>query len=101
MTNNIYCLILRNTLTNLLKPLERPLSVRHFIFSAIRPSCPFLPTDQWEINPAELTLGQELGSGQFGLVLEGRWNKKKVAVKMIREECMSDDEFKEEAKVMM
>ncbi|XP_010766685.1 tyrosine-protein kinase ITK/TSK [Notothenia coriiceps] len=57
--------------------------------------------DQWEIHPAELTLGQEIGSGQFGLVLEGRWREKKVAVKMIREECMSDEEFKEEAKVMM
>ena len=58
-------------------------------------------TDQWEVDPAELTLGQELGSGQFGLVLEGRWRDKKVAVKMIREECMSDEEFKEEARVMM
>lgn len=58
-------------------------------------------TDQWEINPAELTLGQELGCGQFGLVFEGKWKKRKVAVKMVREECMSDDEFKEEAKVMM
>ncbi|XP_020485378.1 tyrosine-protein kinase ITK/TSK isoform X1 [Labrus bergylta] len=57
--------------------------------------------DQWEVDPQELTLGQELGSGQFGLVLEGRWMERKVAVKMIREECMSDEEFKEEAKVMM
>uniref|UniRef100_UPI0037E8AFCC tyrosine-protein kinase ITK/TSK n=1 Tax=Semicossyphus pulcher TaxID=241346 RepID=UPI0037E8AFCC len=57
--------------------------------------------DQWEVDPEELTLGQELGSGQFGLVLEGRWKEKKVAVKMIREECMSDEEFKEEARVMM
>lgn len=58
-------------------------------------------TDQWEVDPEELTLGQEIGSGQFGLVLEGTWNQRKVAVKMIREECMSDDEFKEEARVMM
>ncbi|KAM7000292.1 tyrosine-protein kinase ITK/TSK [Tautogolabrus adspersus] len=57
--------------------------------------------DQWEVDPEELTLGQELGSGQFGLVLEGRWRERKVAVKMIREECMSDEEFKEEARVMM
>lgn len=53
------------------------------------------------MNPEELTLGRELGSGQFGLVLEGRWRESKVAVKMIREECMSDDDFKEEARVMM
>ncbi|XP_075959569.1 tyrosine-protein kinase ITK/TSK isoform X1 [Anarhichas minor] len=57
--------------------------------------------DQWEVDPEELTLGQELGCGQFGLVLEGRWRDRKVAVKMIREECMSDEEFKEEARVMM
>uniref|UniRef100_A0A7N5ZUE5 Tyrosine-protein kinase n=1 Tax=Anabas testudineus TaxID=64144 RepID=A0A7N5ZUE5_ANATE len=52
------------------------------------------------LDPQELTLGEELGSGQFGLVLEGMWREKKVAVKMTREECMSDDEFKEEALVM-
>ncbi|KAK5865080.1 hypothetical protein PBY51_016271 [Eleginops maclovinus] len=57
--------------------------------------------DQWEIQHADLTLGQEIGSGQFGLVLEGRWGEKKVAVKMIREECMSEEEFKDEANVMM
>uniref|UniRef100_A0A8C7WN05 Tyrosine-protein kinase n=1 Tax=Oryzias sinensis TaxID=183150 RepID=A0A8C7WN05_9TELE len=57
--------------------------------------------DQWDILPEELILGEEIGSGQFGLVLEGRWRETKVAVKMVREECMTDDEFKEEAKVMM
>ncbi|KAF3693678.1 Tyrosine-protein kinase ITK/TSK [Channa argus] len=57
--------------------------------------------DHWEVDPEELTLGEELGCGQFGLVLEGRWKDMKVAVKMIREECMSDEEFKEEARVMM
>lgn len=58
-------------------------------------------TDQWEVDPEELTLGQELGSGQFGLVLEGMWRETKVAVKTIREQYMSDEEFKEEARVMM
>uniref|UniRef100_I3KM34 Tyrosine-protein kinase n=1 Tax=Oreochromis niloticus TaxID=8128 RepID=I3KM34_ORENI len=56
---------------------------------------------QWEVDPAELILGQEIGSGQFGLVLEGSWRDRKVAVKMVREECMSDEEFKEEARIMM
>ncbi len=46
-------------------------------------------------------MGQELGSGQFGLVLEGKFRETRVAVKMIREECMSDEDFKEEARVMM
>uniref|UniRef100_A0A1A8AHD7 Tyrosine-protein kinase n=1 Tax=Nothobranchius furzeri TaxID=105023 RepID=A0A1A8AHD7_NOTFU len=57
--------------------------------------------DQWEIDPEELILGQQVGSGQFGLVLEGVWRDRKVAVKMVREDCMSDEEFKEEAKIMM
>ncbi|XP_068442027.1 tyrosine-protein kinase ITK/TSK [Clinocottus analis] len=57
--------------------------------------------DQWEVDPGELILGRELGRGQFGLVLEGRWRDKKVAVKTMREEGMSDEEFKEEARVMM
>lgn len=53
------------------------------------------------MDMAELTLGQELGTGAFGLVLEGRWKEMKVAVKTIRMECMSVEDFKEEAKVMM
>ncbi|XP_047440335.1 tyrosine-protein kinase ITK/TSK [Mugil cephalus] len=57
--------------------------------------------DHWEVDPQELILGKELGSGQFGLVLEGKWRDKKVAVKMTREDSMSEEEFKEEAKVMM
>lgn len=61
----------------------------------------FFPANQWEIDHEELILGQELGSGQFGLVLEGQWRDRKVAVKMMREDGMSDEEFKEEAKVMM
>ncbi|XP_034037273.1 tyrosine-protein kinase ITK/TSK isoform X1 [Thalassophryne amazonica] len=60
-----------------------------------------LSKDQWEVEPEELSLGQELGSGQFGVVVEGRWRERKVAVKMIREEGMSDEEFKEEARIMM
>ena len=53
------------------------------------------------MSPSELSLGQEVGSGQFGLVLEGRWRDRKVAVKMVKEGAMSEDEFKEEAQVMM
>uniref|UniRef100_A0A8B9HYM5 Protein kinase domain-containing protein n=1 Tax=Astyanax mexicanus TaxID=7994 RepID=A0A8B9HYM5_ASTMX len=45
-------------------------------------------------------LGKELGCGQFGVVLEGFWNGKKVAVKTVREDAMSEEEFKEEAKIM-
>uniref|UniRef100_A0A8C1WZK3 Tyrosine-protein kinase n=1 Tax=Cyprinus carpio TaxID=7962 RepID=A0A8C1WZK3_CYPCA len=58
-------------------------------------------TDKWEIHPDELTLSEELGSGQFGLVWKGSWNGRQVAVKTVREGFMSEEEFKEEAQVMM
>lgn len=58
-------------------------------------------SEEWELKMEDLTLGEELGSGQFGLVLEGLWRGEKVAVKTIREEAMSEEEFKEEARVMM
>lgn len=56
---------------------------------------------QWQLDPLELTFEETIGSGQFGLVMRGKWRDKKVAVKMIKEGSMSEDEFKEEAKVMM
>ncbi|XP_063042669.1 tyrosine-protein kinase Tec [Engraulis encrasicolus] len=58
--------------------------------------------DKWEINPAELTFMKELGSGQYGVVRLGKWRAQhKVAIKAIREGAMSEDDFIEEAKVMM
>lgn len=58
--------------------------------------------DKWEINPSELTFMKELGSGQFGVVRLGKWRAQhKVAIKTIREGAMSEDDFIEEAKIMM
>ncbi|MGH0116619.1 UNVERIFIED_CONTAM: hypothetical protein FKN15_012214 [Acipenser sinensis] len=56
----------------------------------------------WEIEPSELSFIQEVGSGQFGLVHLGYWRNvnHKVAIKMIREGAMSEEDFKEEAQVM-
>lgn len=43
----------------------------------------------------------ELGSGQFGVVKKGKWKGTiDVAVKMMKEGTMSEDDFIEEAKVM-
>ncbi|RXM99890.1 Tyrosine-protein kinase Tec [Acipenser ruthenus] len=57
---------------------------------------------KWELNREEITLLKELGSGQFGVVQLGIWNGKyDVAIKMIKEGSMSEDEFIEEAQIMM
>ncbi|XP_078458836.1 tyrosine-protein kinase Tec-like [Lampetra fluviatilis] len=60
-------------------------------------------SSQWEIDPSELSLLQELGSGQFGVVRLGVWKRVRgnVAIKMLHEATMSEDDFIEEAKTMM
>lgn len=61
-----------------------------------------LPLGSWEIDPKDLTFLKELGTGQFGVVKYGKWRGQyNVAIKMIREGSMSEDEFIDEAKVMM
>ncbi|XP_077122541.1 tyrosine-protein kinase ITK/TSK [Ranitomeya variabilis] len=57
---------------------------------------------KWEIDPTHLTFVQEIGSGQFGVVKLASWQgTRKVAVKMIREGMMSEEDFVEEAQVLM
>lgn len=63
-------------------------------------SCILFLSDKWEIDPSELNLLEELGSGQFGVVRHGKLRLLDVAVKMMKEGTMSEDEFIEEAKVM-
>lgn len=65
------------------------------------PATAGLSHDKWEIDPTELMLLEELGSGQFGVVRRGKWRGSiDVAVKMMKEGTMSEDDFIEEAKVM-
>ncbi|XP_042889572.1 tyrosine-protein kinase Src42A-like [Penaeus japonicus] len=57
--------------------------------------------DAWEIPKEQIDLQRRLGSGQFGEVYEGLWNKiVKVAVKTMRPGKMSVDEFLAEAHVL-
>eukprot|EP00052_Salpingoeca_macrocollata_P001091 m.23829 g.23829 ORF g.23829 m.23829 type:complete len:677 (-) comp11095_c0_seq1:50-2080(-) len=57
--------------------------------------------EKYEIDPSEITFGKELGSGQFGRVLEGQFrNGTKIAIKMMKEGAMSEDDFIAEAKIM-
>ncbi|XP_016888425.1 tyrosine-protein kinase Tec isoform X3 [Cynoglossus semilaevis] len=66
------------------------------------PSTAGFSYEKWEINPRELTFMKELGSGQFGVVRLGKWRAQhKVAIKAIREGAMFEEDFIEEAKVMM
>ncbi|XP_013883348.1 tyrosine-protein kinase TXK [Austrofundulus limnaeus] len=59
-------------------------------------------SEKWDINPTELTPMKEVGSGQFGVVRLGKWREEqKVAIKTIREGSMYEEDFIEEAKVMM
>ncbi|XP_023561772.1 tyrosine-protein kinase TXK isoform X2 [Octodon degus] len=58
--------------------------------------------EKWEINPSELAFVKEIGSGQFGVVHLGEWRAQvSVAIKAISEGSMSEEDFIEEAKVMM
>lgn len=57
--------------------------------------------DIWEIPRSEIVLGRELGTGQFGTVRQGTFRGNlHVAVKMMKEGAMSEDDFIDEAKVM-
>ncbi|XP_039600984.1 cytoplasmic tyrosine-protein kinase BMX-like [Polypterus senegalus] len=63
---------------------------------------PFSAYGNWELNKKEISLLKELGSGQFGVVHLGLWKDQyEVAIKVIKEGSMSEDDFIEEAKIMM
>lgn len=55
---------------------------------------------QFEIDPKDLTMGEQLGAGCFGSVHKGTFKGMTVAVKRMKENAMSEESFKEEAKTM-
>ncbi|NWS71281.1 BMX kinase, partial [Crotophaga sulcirostris] len=66
------------------------------------PATASLGNGTWELKREEIVLLRELGSGQFGVVHLGKWKGQyDVAIKMIKEGAMSEDEFIEEAQTMM
>ncbi|KAK2846301.1 hypothetical protein Q7C36_011155 [Tachysurus vachellii] len=57
--------------------------------------------DQWEIPRSSIRLLRKLGSGQFGEVYEGLWNRTTaVAVKTLRPGGMDSQDFLREAQIM-
>ncbi|EDV25126.1 uncharacterized protein TRIADDRAFT_24853, partial [Trichoplax adhaerens] len=57
--------------------------------------------DIFEINRNDLQIGKQLGRGQFGVVYFGTYrNSIEVAVKMLKSDSMSEEDFLREAKVM-
>ncbi|KAM9593662.1 cytoplasmic tyrosine-protein kinase BMX isoform 1-T2 [Morphnus guianensis] len=78
--------------------------LRHAVSTQVNkvPSTASLGNGIWELKREEIVLLRELGSGQFGVVHLGKWKGQyDVAIKMIKEGAMSEDEFTEEAQTMM
>ncbi|XP_051471066.1 cytoplasmic tyrosine-protein kinase BMX [Apus apus] len=78
--------------------------LRHAVSTQVNkvPSTASLGYGVWEMKREEIVLLRELGSGQFGMVHLGKWKGKyDVAIKMIKEGAMSEDELIEEAQTMM
>ena len=78
---------------------DNMLAFVHFFYAK---GISFVPLGIWELKREEIVLLRELGSGQFGVVHLGKWKGQyDVAIKMIKEGAMSEDEFIEEAQTMM
>lgn len=63
---------------------------------------PSLVIDAKEIDPSDIEMKERLGAGQFGEVTKGIYKHEfEVAVKTMKEGSMSEDDFIDEAKVMV
>ncbi|EGD72208.1 TK protein kinase [Salpingoeca rosetta] len=66
-----------------------------------QPSAPGLGSDKWQIALADLSFGQQLGAGQFGVVYKGVYKgQHTVAIKTMKQGSMNEEEFVAEAEVM-
>lgn len=60
-------------------------------------------TSKWELDPSEIELGSELGSGAFGVVYKGKLRGKDVAIKKIKlddSDPQALDQFRMECTIM-
>lgn len=56
---------------------------------------------EWEINPADLVLGEKIGEGEFGTVFRAKWHSSTVAVKMLkRSDKIAMQDFRSELDVL-
>jgi serine/threonine protein kinase len=56
----------------------------------------------WEIDPSELTIEKEIGSGAYGIVYKGKWRGGDVAIKKMKENSneIEIESFKSESILM-
>lgn len=54
----------------------------------------------WVLNKTYLTIGDSIGKGEFGDVLKGEYNGRKVAIKSLKDSSKAAQQFLAEAQVM-
>ncbi|XP_074649860.1 tyrosine-protein kinase Btk-like isoform X2 [Tubulanus polymorphus] len=74
--------------------------LKHVPGNRAQPATAGLGHDMTIINPQEITFGEELGRGQFGVVYKGMIRGRPVAIKTLHADKMSEDEFIAEAQTM-
>ncbi|XP_036844874.1 protein-tyrosine kinase 6 [Oncorhynchus mykiss] len=57
--------------------------------------------DEWELPKEEFTLGEQLGTGFFADVHQGKWkNSINVAIKILKNDSLNDHEFQREVQIL-
>ncbi|KAH9329686.1 hypothetical protein KI387_001794, partial [Taxus chinensis] len=63
--------------------------------SSSLPSKPLLPFSEWNINFSELKIGVRVGIGSFGEVFRGIWNGTEVAIKILLEQDLTEENMED------
>ncbi|XP_024380362.1 probable serine/threonine-protein kinase SIS8 isoform X2 [Physcomitrium patens] len=59
------------------------------------PSQPLMPFEEWDIDFAELRIGVRVGIGSFGEVFRGIWRGTEVAIKVMLEQDLTDENMQD------